>query len=315
MNEQGVSLEKAFDLLQELGLDVSAIDSNHWEIQGKSVQVVTRHTTPSPAAVSLRSLKDMVWVIPSLTPGLRALAQAHRSLAFVSNLSGEVWLAGVRVQGEQVQVAVGRKRGRIGWAKYGLMRALAISSRPRTQVELANALGVTQARVSTALQELQPLVRKTKNGWVATDFESMAQSFLSSYPGPGGIRLGWFSSNPILEQGKSVIAIDKKAVLSADSAADVLAPIRTPKLTLAYVQRNLPLAQRKFAESPVDRATLIEVLPEDRTIFSLANAFGSSQIADGLLAAYDLQTLKREDSDQAVSHLLHELKQRWSASE
>jgi len=311
MAEQYEALEKTLDELRTLGLEVDVLQARNWRIRGRAFGIIPRGSTPSPALLTKQSHNRVLWSIPTLTPGLRKLAESNRLIALVGHETGEVWLEGELLKGARSIEIKKRPRGRVPWARFGLMRALAQSREPRTQVALAQLLGVTQARISVALRELGDLVIDTGQGWRARDFDAISQAFLSTYPGPGGIRLGWYSRKPIIEQGKVLVGLDPTVVLSADSAADILAPYRTPKVSLAYVQQSLTLEEHGFAGSSIEEATLLEVRPEDPTVFALATSTGSGKVVDGLLLAHDLRVAAGVDADQAVAHLLLELRRGW----
>lgn len=310
MREQLVSLSAGVEFLKQLGLNVEVIDGHTIAINKARYRVLTRQTVPSPALVQSQSKAQTVWLVPKLTKGLRLIAGASPNTCFVGVIDQEVWLAGKSLTKAEPGTLRTKTRGKIPWARFALMRALAKSSRPRTQTELALSLGITQPAISNALSTMNQLVERKGAGWVAKDFDLLANEFLASYAGPGGVTVGWFSLEPVIKQAQSVLASHPETLLSADAAADQIAPWRLPRTAVVYSPKGLDLSQLGFTEAPAESATLKLVVPSDPHLWQLAGGT-KANLADGLQVAYDLSQSFGPDNLEAAERLLRQLRNQW----
>lgn len=295
-------------LMHEARLDFRLESADRVNIQGRSALIYIRNHVPSPSEIATG---NALYFLPRISSGLRDLARSNPRLTLCAPAIGEIWH-----QGTQLQIDVAPKQPkqqrRVNWARFGLLRALAVSAAPKTQVELARMLGITQGAVSQNLNNLRGLVTKDRFGWKARSFEVVAKEFLDNYPGPGGIEQQWFGLGEVIPQGRKVLAAHPHILLSADSAADELAPHRKARTAMFYNTAGLNLEDLGFARAESLDATLIEVVPEDRTIFPLARHMKTNSLVDGLLAVYDLRRSAGTDAQEAASELLIDLEQAWS---
>ncbi|KAM9861771.1 hypothetical protein ACI1US_02357 [Leucobacter sp. BZR 635] len=190
-------------------------------------------------------------------------------------------------------------RGRVPWGRYALMRALLRTPLPRTQQQLAAEVGLTQGAVSVALERLGPLAEKRSNGWVTADPEQVWDAFIAEYPGPGGVRTFWYSRTPFIRQAELLRSL---TTLSADGAADELAPWRQPVQIVAYAESPIDMEALGFSPATAAEASVTITMPKDRTVFHTASAWQSG-VADTPLAAWDLRASGGPDAEEAVDRL------------
>jgi len=152
------------------------------------------------------------------------------------------------------------------------MRSLATTSDLLTQVALAELVGATQARVSQILRGLADgeLVERTAHGWRAVDRRALFSHFMGSYPGPGGLAIGWYGLDSPSEQVAAVAAVGGgRCAVSGDVAADAIAPWRVPTLGLVYTDAGVdPARAGLVATDMVEVATLIQRIPADWSVFA-----------------------------------------------
>lgn len=190
-------------------------------------------------------------------------------------------------------------RGRVPWGRYALMRALLRTPLPRTQQQLAAEVGLTQGAVSGALERLGTLAEKRSNGWVAANPGQAWDAFMAEYPGPGGVRTFWYSRTPFIRQAELLRPLTK---LSADGAADELAPWRQPVQIVAYAESPIDMETLGFSPATAAEASVTITMPKDLTVFRTADAWNTGA-ADTPLAAWDLRASGGPDAEEAVDRL------------
>lgn len=176
---------------------------------------------------------------------------------------------------------------------------------------LARAARVSAPRTSQVLHRLQVdgYVEKRPDGTWDLDRAALLDLFLAEYAGPGGDRR-WFYA---LDLGAATKAIGEHAelepVISADVAADLLAPHRRPSHLIAYVrQRSIDENDALVATPNEADANVTVIRPIDTSIFPVeplqpfATA-GAIAIADPTQVAWDLQRLGGEDRDEQLEEL------------
>ncbi|QHF25497.1 hypothetical protein GTU73_16850 [Rathayibacter sp. VKM Ac-2804] len=194
---------------------------------------------------------------------------------------------------------------RVPYARFALLRALIRTREPRSQTELAAECGVSQMSISKLLRADPLLAERTEHGWTARDPQALIRRFLAEYPGPGGLSQYWYSVRPVVEQAELAAAAGVPALLSGDTAADLLAPWRIPRSAVLYTDRGLALESVGFAETDSREATLRVVIPRDPTIRATAAAWTpGGRTVDPLLTAWDVLASGGADADDAVDRLL-----------
>ncbi len=191
-----------------------------------------------------------------------------------------------------------------------IARVLLEEVAPLTQTRIGERAGVTQARVSQVLADLRSdgLVVRSRGGWRAE--ETLLDRWLDTYPGPGGVRTHWFGLDDLYQQVSRI-----PGRVSADLAADVLAPWRRPTHVTVYSTANTDLEANGLVATGPDQATLTLVTPADPSILATP-----SPITDRMLSApapwplapvtqilWDLRQSPAADRDEAIEAL----RQRW----
>lgn len=290
------------DSLIRAGFTVRALSASELDLE-RGDERVRAHLIRQSTGPSRRQIEQT----RLLTPGEVTLFVAPRATARVQALVAQeprAWLLthdGTAMLGDDHEVAshVRRSpRGRVPWGRWALIRALVRSAEPRTQVELAREVGLTQGAVSGALTKLSAAVRNG-SGWSATDRRELWDAFLTEYPGAGGVRTYWYSRLPFVRQTE---LLRTHTILSADAGSDIIAPWRTPVRAVAYASGSIDMEALGFSRATADEATVDLVIPTDRTVFATAEAWGYG-VADPLLIAWDMSDVGGNDAEEAIAHL------------
>lgn len=318
-----VTASDGLDLLRAAGLAVEITSFADAEIAGRHARLRTRKAPPSPSTVAAeREDRVVVYVVPRLTESLQRMAADDAMLAVVATEDGIVWWDKKRYELGRTERNEAKRRGKTPWARFGLLRALLRTRRPRTQAELAAEVGVTQAAMSQNLKRMRKQVHKSVEGWTLLDPNETADHFMTEYPGPGGITQYWFGIDPVMQQARGIQSAHAdthggvSVLLSGDAGADLIAPWRAPRRATVYARSGLQLARLGFAESSRDSATVAVTVPADMTIWALATAFAEEDsipaTVDPLLCAHDVKQLGGSDADQAAERLVRHTIDRWS---
>lgn len=315
-----ITATDGIDLITSMGLPVEVMSFSDVRIAEWAAHLLVRQAPPSPSSIrgDDRGTGIRLYVMPRLTEGLRSLAAEDHRIAIAAVQDGVLIFDGHEHRSTfgipAAQEAQSTRR--VAWGRFALLRALARTRMPRTQAQLANECGVTQAAVSQSLQRLSALVTKSAEGWSALDIRAIAEEFLTQYPGPRGITTGWYSLDPVTRQAGVVINVADDLLVSGDAGADLIAPWRKPTRAVVYGTTGLDLAAHGFAESDLATATLEYTVPADPTIWATARAFANERrprAADPLICASDVTRIGGPDADDAVEHLLTRLEQDWAA--
>ncbi|GAA1767030.1 ArsR family transcriptional regulator [Agromyces humatus] len=320
-----VTADRAIDLLIASGVDV--------DVQGafivdllldgrRPVEMKVRQApaTPSQIARDLRQSEGgrLLYVVPRLTPTLRSAA-AEWGFAVVAVDDGVVLIGGQEFRplaAVATTPTLPKSSRRTPWGRFALLRALCRTREPRTQAQLAEEVGITQAAVSQSLSKLGELVARESSGWSAAKVRPLAEKFLAEYPGAGGIGVNWFALDSVNAQAEKVLSAGRaeNAILSGDVGADRIAPWRVPTKAIIYADSGLDLAKVGFARTLAERATLELRVPADPTLWSTANAYAGGQrpsTADPLIVAHDVLRTGGSDADEAVEHVVKQLTREW----
>lgn len=290
------------DALTELGYIVQAHGSSTLTLtkdgEDTHARIVTLDRVPTPAQLEKFSSSGAdltIFVVPKATQqGLKKLA-ATPGVALIA-ADGTSYLPGIS---RLTPTAPQRTRGRTPWGRHALIRILLRTDTPRTQLELSKETGLTQASVSMMLQRLPDHARRTRTGWVAVDRAAAWDEFLSTYPGASRVRTYWYSRQSFWKQAQ---LLREATLLSADGAADELAPWRSPNYLVAYAENPLELAQLGFSPATAKEANLEFSIPLDKTIFSTARAWGTG-VVDPVIAAWDLARIGGPAAEESIARL------------
>lgn len=191
------------------------------------------------------------------------------------------------------------RTGRFPVARWSAVRAL-WSDPDVVQIDIATAASTSQSAVSQAVADLS--VRAPGE---------LERLYLDSYPGPKGEITYWRSEMSIEAKARRLTKLG--AVISGDTAADVLAPWRMPTELIAYSAR--PLTDSEMLEVGfvlVDEARDANVVlithPADNALLKQVIERDGVVIAHPLHVAYDLRRLGGEDRNEAAGVLLAQLR-------
>lgn len=267
----------------------------------------TSPPTPSAWASAVAATdpeETATFVVRRANGSSRARARDDRSVAMIAVDDGIAIIGGASYARAIEPVSAGPLLRRMPWGRFALMRSLARTSSPRTQSRLATESGITQAAVSLELRRMGDAVERTRAGWFSVDRPALWQRFLGEYPGPRGIVEHWFSVQPVIAQSNAAASVVPNALLSGDSAADILAPWRTPRQAVVYGTAGADLSRLTFAESDATEATLRVVIPADPSITATARAWDpTGRTVDPLIAAWDVLRSGGADAAEAVARL------------
>lgn len=273
------------------------------------VHLVRQKASPTRAQLErTRGLPDgevALFVVPRATTRVRQLV-AGEPHAWLITHDGATVLGRETAHATEHRPAV---RGRTPWGRYALMRVLLRERAPRTQLQLAAEVGLTQGAVSGALTKLGHLARSERSGWVAADLEALWDAFLMEYPGAQGARTHWYARLPFIRQCD---LLRPHTILSGDAAADTIAPWRQPVRAVAYAVEPLDMEALGFSPATAAEATVDLVMPADHTVFATANAWGLG-VADPLLTAWDLRDVGGNDADEAIVQLKRRSLEKFSS--
>lgn len=154
---------------------------------------------------------------------------------------------------------------RWGPGTSALVRALITASWPTTQTELAALVGVSQARVSQVIAQLdkKSAVSSTAQGYVGRRRKLLDLYIANHRPALVDTETPWYGLQPVREQVERLCARASSAsvrvAVSADLGPDLLVPWRHPTLTVVYTDARLDLTDAGLvrAEGRVDATVLL----------------------------------------------------------
>lgn len=267
----------------------------------------SRPPTPSDIERDLQKVGDdwMLYQVRSMSQGLRRAVVKDSRLIVWDDETSTLWLN--REAHREEPAASPRRRGRRPYVRLAIARSLVLDPRPRRQAEIASELGVPQSGVSHALKHLKGeggLVDRIGGGYVATDALTLWEHVMHRYPGPGGITTYWWH-DASLENQAHLVGKRAAALLSGDLAARTIAPWRQPEHVTLYLGKGLDPGALGFAMGSPDNYTLSITVPDDLTIFTTAERYGSPRgSVDPLMAAYDvLSTGTTGDQQEAAERV------------
>lgn len=300
------------DALTRAGFTVGARSASELSL-ARGAERLVAHLVRQPSSPTARQIEETqrlpsgevaLFVVPRATKRVRELiARAPR--AWLITHDGAVVLDAAPAAAAEHR----HGRGRVPWGRYALLRALLRDPEPRTQLQLAAETGLTQGAVSGALRKLDDLARSHRAGWSAATPEAVWEAFMSEYPGAQGVRTHWYSRAPFAQQCKLLRA---QVTLSADAAADAIAPWRQPVQIIAYAAEPVDMEALGFSPATAAEASVAVVMPADRTVFATAAAWEFG-VADPVLTAWDLRDVGGNDAAEAIARLRSVVLSRFAA--
>lgn len=206
-----------------------------------------------------------------------------------------------------------RQHGRAAWTRWVIERYLVLATEPARQATIAQVTHTTQQSVSNTAHHLMGLAANRSDGLVAADRGGLLAHWRDEYPGPGGMSLGWYSIDPIVDQVTTAVEaahlLEVRALVSGDVAADRLAPWKLPARGRVYFDGPVDLEEDGFVPAPVEEATLITCVPSDPSLWQLSDLRSplrekhSMPLADPAIIYWDLTASGELDSHEAAKHL------------
>lgn len=211
------------------------------------------------------------------------------------------------------------RRTHRAWIRWGVERHLLLSSEPTTQRAIAEALGTSQQAVSLAVHRLGRLVSSERTGVQVHDRSALLTTWLDDYSGPGGVEIGWYSLEPVVEQVRTAVGVARMlevaSLVGGDVAADVIAPWKLPVRGRVYVDGPVDLEGDGFVPAPLTEATLVTCIPQDPTLWRLVDLHpaatdrrGGLPIADPLIVMWDLLDAADVDNPAAAEKIAEMLR-------
>ncbi len=177
--------------------------------------------------------------------------------------------------------------------------------------ELARLTGVTQARASQVLAQLESagLVQREDRPW-RPNRTALLEAFLTEYPGPRGAEDFFYSLDSPLDVALEVVRLSPKHVfVSADVGPDLIRPWRNPTALIVYVRRPVNMTRLDLvrADSRTE-ANLIVRDPLDRSVFGVSPSRAAVNgreilLADPVQMIWDLYDLGGDDRAEAADQL------------
>ncbi len=179
---------------------------------------------------------------------------------------------------------------------------------------LAASAGVTLPRVSQVLKQLAGAdIVRGDPAVTDQEREALLDAFLAAYPGPGGEEDAYFSLKPLHEVARSLgrRTHDDEVVISADVGPDLIVPVRSPTVLIAYVSRPIDVSRLDLtrAEGRDDANVLIR-RPADSSVFGPKGTIKTAvireapvRLADPTQMIWDLSDLGGSDRLEAADRL------------
>lgn len=311
------------DVLTELGVEVAAADQHHLSLRHRGTEhtfrLVQRSRSPRPSEIHDADLADVLVVAPTLSAKVRSKLKAI----------GASWVTGsrqVRLRFPDHEVAesvvepdppsTAPVLPLRGTGAFAVLRRM-LTGEPTSQVALAQATGLTQARVSQVLSALTDagLTVRTARGWGIADQERALHAWVAQYPGSGGVTTYWRGLEDPWSQTLATLQIlSRDAIVSGDPGADILAPWRQPVQAVIYATKLSDLTPIGLVQVGTRaQASLVMCAPDDHTVWptrALPARFRDRdiQLADPLQVLWDVLAVNDSDSEQAGEQLRQWLK-------
>lgn len=201
---------------------------------------------------------------------------------------------------------------RVAWQRLAVERVLAIWEQPMTQHEIAAVVGASQQAVSTAMRANEHITQTSTDGWMGTS--ELLDVWLREYPGPRGTQAHWFDLDAPVEQYRKardlLSELTVGSVLSGDLAADRYAPWTLPSSVRLYVDEIIDFTAAGFSPADPADATMTVVIPDDRSIRTVAShIYGAVNIdghvvADPAIIMWDLLHNSTDPTSTEAAHIV-----------
>ena len=314
------------ELLLDVGLQRLVTGSAEVRIMApdgrwQSWEVKAAGHSPSPAEISrarntaiANGSDGVLFVVAAAGSALTSAAQRDARVGYAAVRNATVSLHGQLHRATAREVAP-VPQGRTSFVRFGVLRLFALlEGAVLSQSAIGRQLGASHVAVAKQLSTLEPLVRRTGDGWSTGDRGACWEAFMASYPGPQGLSTFWMATGTTADQlsriESTASASDRATsaiALSGDHAADFYAPWRRPTRLTGYVTRMPDMDSLGFAEVRQAEATVELRLPKDRTVLAMSrdrwDPRWAKRFVDPVLAAWDLRRTGGGDVEAAVQHL------------
>lgn len=199
-----------------------------------------------------------------------------------------------------------------GTGSWGVIRFLISHGEVALRAShLANMAEISQPRASQILAKLVDLglATRTPEGWVPHR-EPLLDAFLEDYPGPGGREAYYYTLEPLPTAAAEITRSNNVgAYVSADVAADLIAPWRQPTHLIVYGKRQLRVPDRLAVRAKGrEDANIVVVVPDDLSVACriehLVGTYGADvRLAEHTQVIWDLLQLGGDDRRRAADEV------------
>ena len=199
---------------------------------------------------------------------------------------------------------------RWGPATSQLVRRLAVHAEPINQVALARDLQVSQPRISQILRLLANHDIDIEHLDDPEQHRRLVDLYVR-YHRPNAVSESLFYAlDPAYEQVRQVIEAanrqDVRVAVSADLAPDLIAPWRTPTLTVVYAEASVDLEPSLFVPAMArgEATLLIRHVSDDSLLAPWTTSRPDIPIVHPVQQVWDLYDLGGEDRIEAAERLI-----------
>ena len=199
---------------------------------------------------------------------------------------------------------------RWGSATSQLVRRLAVDAEPINQVALARDLQVSQPRISQILRLLANHDIDIEHLDDPEQHRRLVDLYVR-YHRPNAVSESLFYAlDPAYEQVRQVIEAanrqDVRVAVSADLAPDLIAPWRTPTLTVVYAEASVDLEPSLFVPAIArgEATLLIRHVSDDSLLAPWTTSRPDIPIIHPVQQVWDLYDLGGEDRIEAAERLI-----------
>lgn len=172
-----------------------------------------------------------------------------------------------------------RRRGRIPWGTYAVaFEMLANDAMPTRQRELADKLGISQARVSQILSDLRPVAAKALMS-PAVDRPALARWLVNEYPRDARVSTSWLTLAPthvtVVGVHQHLSQANVEHAVSGQVAADLLAPWARPQKLWVWTRSAVDMTDAPATPVSPRDATLTVAVADDPYLLPSARQVGT----------------------------------------
>ena len=199
---------------------------------------------------------------------------------------------------------------RWGSATSQLVRRLAVDAEPINQVALARDLQVSQPRISQILRLLANHDIDIEHLDDPEQRRRLVDLYVLHHRPYAVSESLFYGLDPVYEQVRQVIEAafrqDVRMTVSADLAPDLIAPWRTPRLTVVYAEASVDLEPSLFVPAIArgEATLLIRHVSDDSLLAPWTTSRPDIPIIHPVQQVWDLYDLGGEDRIEAAERLI-----------